>query len=204
MHNNNEKPKIILASQSYIRRQLMDNAMVDYIAINSGVDEEMAKLSLRQEGVAPKYQAHELAKLKAQKLSQKNPNDFVIGADQMLCLGNEVFDKAQSMDEARQRLQYFRGKTHYLQNAVVIYRNNQLIWRLDTAPKLKMRDFSDEFLDHYLEKSGDKILSSVGCYQLEGMGLQLFEKIEGDYFAILGLPMIETLAFLRQHDMVKP
>lgn len=198
----NKNAQIILASQSYIRRQLMDNAEVNYIALNSGLDEEMAKISLREVGVKPKDQAHELAKLKAMKLSQKYPNDFVIGADQMLVLGNEVFDKAQNMAEARQRLLHFRGKTHNLVNAVVIYRNCQLIWRFDVSPKLHMRDFSEGFLDNYLEKCGDKILSSVGCYQLEGMGLQLFDKIEGDYFAILGLPMIETLAYLRQHDMV--
>jgi septum formation protein len=199
---NKDKAKIILASQSYIRRKILNDACVQFEAINSNVDEEMAKLSLRQSGVRPKDQAHELAKLKAQKLSQKYPNDFVIGADQMLCLGNEVFDKAQSMEEARERLLYFRGKSHNLVNSVVIYKNNSLIWRYDCSPKLTMRNFSDDFLDKYLEICGDKILSSVGCYQLEGMGLQLFEKIEGDYFAILGLPMLQTLEFLRLHNMV--
>lgn len=195
--------KIILASQSYIRKKLLENAQIEFTAINSGIDEEMAKISLRQLGIKPKDQAHELAKLKAQKISNKFPNDFVIGCDQMLALGNEVFDKANNMKEAKERLLYFRGKTHSLCNAIVIYHNNNLIWRMDCAPKLKMRNFTDDFLEHYLNQCGEKILSSVGCYQLEGMGLQLFEEIKGDYFAILGLPLIETVNFLRLHNLVR-
>lgn len=195
--------KIILASQSAIRKKLLENANIEFIAINSGVDEELAKISLRQMGIKPQDQAHELAKLKAQKISNKYPNDFVIGCDQMLALNDEVFDKANNLEEAKQRLLYFRGKTHSLCNSVVIYHNNALIWRMDSAPKLKMRDFSDDFLDHYLNICGEKILSSVGCYQLEGMGLQLFEEIKGDYFTILGLPLIETTNFLRLHNLVR-
>lgn len=202
MSMNNES-RLILASQSAIRKKLLENAQIEFLAMNSNVDEEMAKISLRELGIKPKDQAHELAKLKAQKISQKYPNDFVIGCDQMLSLGDEVFDKAINMQEAKERLLYFRGKSHNLCNAVVIYHQGQLIWRFDCAPHLKMRNFSNDFLNHYLEKEGEKILSSVGCYQLEGMGLQLFEEIKGDYFAILGLPLIETTNFLRLHKIVR-
>ena len=194
--------RLILASQSKIRRHVLENAGVKFEAIASNVDEEMAKIALRETGLKPSEQAHELAKLKAQKLSRKYPDAFVIGCDQMLALDGEVFDKAATMAEARARLKHFRGKAHYLQNAIVIYKSGEFIWRHDSAPKLKMRSFSDEFLDTYLAQCGDKILSSVGCYQLEGLGIQLFEEINGDYFAILGLPLLPLLTFLRNHNIV--
>lgn len=195
--------RLILASQSKIRRHVLENAGVKFEAIASNVDEEMAKIALRDAGLKPSEQAHELAKLKAHKLSKRFPDAYVIACDQMLALDGEVYDKAADMDDARARLKHFRGKTHYLQNAMVIYKSGEFIWRYDCAPKLKMRSFSDEFLDDYLTQSGDKILSSVGCYQLEGLGVQLFDEISGDYFAILGLPLLPLLTFLRNHNIIQ-
>lgn len=195
--------RLILASQSKIRRHILENAGVKFEAIASNVDEEMAKIALRETDLKPSEQAHELAKLKAQKLSNRFPDAYIIACDQMLALDGEVFDKATDMVEARARLTHFRGKTHYLQNAMVIYKGGEFIWRYDCAPKLKMRAFSDDFLDNYLEQTGDKILSSVGCYQLEGLGVQLFDEISGDYFAILGLPLLPLLTFLRNHNIIQ-
>ena len=203
MTNQTNIPTFILASQSKIRRQVLENAGIDFIPMNSNVDEENAKISMRELGLKPGEQAHELAKLKAQKLSKRHAEVFVLGCDQMLELDGEAFDKAASMDEARERLKHFRGKTHYLRNAIVIYKNGEFIWRYDAASKLVMRDFSDEFLDYYLQTAGEDILSSVGCYQLEGLGVQLFSEIDGDYFSILGLPLIPVLDFLRLHKVVK-
>lgn len=197
-----DKPKIILASTSYIRRQLLNDAGVEFEAKNSNLDEEMVKIGLRENGLKPHEQAHELAKLKAFKLSRGN-DDFVIGCDQILSLEGQEFDKAASMDEARERLKTFRGKSHNLETAITILKNGQMIWRHDASPRLQMRNFSDEFLEYYLEKSGEQILKSVGCYQLEGMGIQLFDKIEGDYFSILGLPLLELMSYLRLHKLVE-
>lgn len=195
-------PNLILASKSFIRRKILEDAKVPFEYKDSRLDEEMVKHSLRAEGLSPAEQAHELAFLKAQKVSIGRP-EFVLGADQILSLDGKAYDKASNMIEAKERLKEFRGKTHRLETSIVIVQNSKLIWRYDCAPKLKMRDFSDEFLDYYLEEAGDEILSSVGCYQLENIGAQLFDKIEGDYFSILGLPLIETMAFLRLHKMVK-
>lgn len=194
--------RLILASQSKIRRQVLENAGIKFDSMASNVDEEMAKIALREAGLKPSEQAHELAKLKAQKLSKRFSEAYVIACDQMLALGDEVYDKAASMDEALERLRHFRGKTHYLQNAMVIYKGGEFIWRYDCAPRLKMRNFSDEFMQNYLAAAGEDILSSVGCYQLEGLGVQLFEEISGDYFAILGLPLLPLLAFLRNHNII--
>ncbi len=194
---------LILASGSKIRQKLLNEAGVEYKAITPMVDEENAKISLRAEGLSPSLQAHELAKLKAIKISQKYPQSFVIGCDQMLSLNNKAFDKAANMLEAKERLRIFSAKTHFLCNALVIYQNSNLVFRYDCSPKLKMRPISDEFIDFYLEQCGEEVLNSVGCYQLEGLGSQLFEKIEGDYFSILGLPLLELMSFLRENGLVR-
>lgn len=198
-----EMSELILASGSKIRQKLMKDAGINFVSISPLVDEEHAKLSLRAEGLNPQSQAHELAKLKALKVSKKYPQAFVIGCDQMLSLDNHAFDKANNMNEAKERLKHFSGKIHFLCNALVIYKNSNLVFRYDCSPKLKMRKLSDDFIDFYLQESGDEILSSVGCYQLENLGSQLFEKIEGDYFSILGLPLIELMSYLREIGLVR-
>jgi septum formation protein len=167
------------------------------------VDEEAAKASLRAEDFRPRQQADVLAELKALSVSQNRPG-FVIGADQMLAVGDEVFDKPKDTEEARDHLLRLRGKTHELITAAVVAREGSIIWRHVDTPKLKMRAFSDAFLDNYLERAGDQVLRSVGAYQLEGLGAQLFEHIEGDYFSVLGLPLLPLLAFLREHGIARP
>jgi septum formation protein len=164
------------------------------------IDEEAIKLGLRAEGLKPRDQADALAEVKALSVSNRRPG-FVIGADQMLAIEGDVLDKPQDANEARAHLLKLRGRTHELITAAVVARDGQVIWRHIHTPRLKMRDFSDEFLEGYLAQAGEGVLSSVGAYQLEGLGAQLFERVDGDYFSVLGLPLLPLLAFLREHGI---
>ncbi|MAK59695.1 MAG: septum formation protein Maf [Ponticaulis sp.] len=187
---------LILASGSRIRATLLENAGVKFSIKKSNVDEDSLKGSMRAQGMSPKSQAEYLAEMKSEKVSMSTPG-LVLGADQMLSLENEGFDKPANKAEAFERLRHFSGKIHYLECAAVISQNGEAIWRYTSRPKLTMRDLSDSFIRHYLDQIGDAAFESVGAYQLEGLGVQLFSKIEGDYFAILGLPLLEILTFLR-------
>jgi septum formation protein len=164
------------------------------------VDEEGARASLRAEGIKPRDQADALAELKALSVSRRCAG-FVIGADQMLAIEGETLDKPKDAAEARAHLMRLRGRTHELITAAVVAREGVAIWRHIDTPRLKMRAFSDAFLDDYLARAGDAALASVGAYQLEGLGAQLFERVEGDYFSVLGLPLLPLLAFLREHGI---
>jgi septum formation protein len=188
---------IILASTSPARRAMLTAVGLTYEAVAPSVDEEAAKLSLRADGLTPRDQADALAELKTLRVSQKR-SGFVIGSDQMLACAGQVFDKASTIDEARERLRFLRGKTHELITAVVIARDGVPLWRVIRTPKLTMRSFSDDFLESYLANFGAAALGSVGCYQLESGGAQLFSSIQGDYFSILGLPLLDVLDALRQ------
>lgn len=192
---------IVLASTSAIRMQVLSAAGVPFEAIPAGVDETTIKDSLLAEGVGPRDIADALAEAKAVKVSRRRPG-LVIGADQTLDFEGRLFDKAETMDEARARLTEMRGKSHKLHCGMVVARDGQPIWREVVTTTLRMRPFSDHYLEGYLERNCPAILSSVGCYQLEGEGVQLFDKIEGDYFAILGLSLIPLLDFLRRHEAV--
>ena len=189
---------LILASKSAARRAVLDGAGVRYEARVAGVDEEAVKAALLAEGAGPREIADALAELKAIRVSAGRP-DFVIGSDQTLDLGGELYDKAETVEAARERLKLLRGKTHKLHSAVVVAKEGAPIWREVVTASLTMRDFSDAFLEDYLATEGEHALGSVGCYRLEGPGAQLFSKIEGDYFAILGLPLMGLLDLLRRH-----
>lgn len=191
---------LILASGSAARRQMLEAAGLTIGVQAPRVDEDAAKASLRAQGLKPRDQADALAELKALSVSRGAP-DFVIGADQMLAVENEVLDKPKDIAEARTHLLRLRGRTHELITAAVVAREGAIIWRHIDTPKLKMRAFSDVFLDDYMERVGEGALRSVGAYQLEGLGAQLFERIEGDYFSVLGLPLLPLLAFLREHGL---
>lgn len=193
---------LVLASGSAARRHLLEAAGLVFTVDVPRVDEEAAKASLRAEGLKPRDQADALAELKALSVS-RTTSDFVIGADQMLALGGDVFDKPKDAGEARQHLLRLRGQTHELITAAVVAREGAIIWRHIDTPKLKMRNFSDAFLEDYLGRAGDSVLHSVGAYQLEGLGAQLFERVEGDYFSVLGLPLLPLLAFLREHGIAR-
>lgn len=192
---------LILASGSTSRRRMLEAAGLQFSVMVPQVDEEAAKASLRAEGVAPRDQADALAELKALSVSRKHPG-FVIGADQMLAIEAEVLDKPADRDAARVHLQRLRGRAHHLISAAVVAREGAVIWRHIDTPRLKMRPFSDDFIEDYLDRAGEAVLKSVGAYQLESLGAQLFERVEGDFFSVLGLPLLPLLAFLREHRIV--
>lgn len=189
---------IVLASKSAARRAVLDGAGVAYEAITAGVDEDAVKAAMLAEGANAREIADALAELKAIKVSRSHPG-FVVGADQTLELEGELYDKAETVADARARLQVLRGKPHKLHSAVVVAKDGAPIWREVVTATLTMRDFSDTFLDDYLADEGEAALGSVGCYRLEGRGVQLFSRIDGDYFTILGLPLMGLLDLLRRH-----
>lgn len=192
---------LILASGSAVRRAMLSAAGLSFEAITPKFDEKVAKAGLRSDGVAPREQALRLAEQKALSVSSQHPG-FVIGADQMLALAERVFDKPISLVDAREHLLALRGRTHELLTAAAIACRGKIVWSTLDAPRLTMRALSDAFIDDYLARAGDSATHSVGAYQLEGMGVQLFERIDGDYFSILGLPLLPLLAFLREQGAI--
>ena len=189
--------KLILASQSKIRAAILSGAGLDFNVRVSGVDE--ARLKAVHEGTAESL-AEALAAAKARAVFDDGQSDgLIIGADQILECDGVLYDKPHNMDEARRNLMQFRGKSHYLVGAVVLLENGEQIWSHCGRVALTMRDFSEPFLDAYLAQAGEAVLSSVGCYQLEGLGAHLFADIDGDYFSILGLPLLPLLDGLRAH-----
>lgn len=194
---------LILASGSATRRKMLEDAGVAIVVEKPRVDEEAVKAGLRAEGLKPREQADALAEVKALSVSRMR-SGLVLGADQMLALGDEAFDKPADRAEARAQLAALRGKTHALLTAAVIARDGQVIWRHVDTPKLTMRAFSDAFLDDYLDRVGEGALSSVGGYQLEGLGAQLFSRVDGDYFSVLGLPLMPLLSYLRDIGEIAP
>ena len=193
---------VTLASTSSARQAILRNAGVAFEAVASGVDENAAKAGLLAEGASPREVADALAELKAFKVSTKRPG-LVIGSDQTLELDGALFDKVDTVEAARERLIQLRGKVHKLHSAVVVARDGQPIWRVVETAKLSVRPFSDAWLDGYLERNAPDILSSVGCYFFEGEGVQMFDRIDGDYFSILGLPIMGLFDFLRLHGALE-
>lgn len=194
-------PPIILASKSAARRAVLTGAGVPFEVQVAGVDEDAVKTALLAQGNGAREIADALAELKAVRVSQKAPG-LVIGSDQTLEFEGRLYDKAVDLAEARERLKAMRGRPHRLHSAVVVARDGAPIWREIGSATLTMRDFSDDFLDAYLAAEGEAALGSVGVYRLEGLGAQLFSKIEGDYFGILGLPLLGLLDLLRRHGVL--
>ena len=194
-------PDIILASGSASRRALLAGAGVNATNVKPLVDEDAAKASFRAEGMAVRDQAMQLAEMKAVKIS-RTQSGLVIGGDQMLNLDGVAFDKPADMNAARGHLEAMSGKTHVLETAIVVAENGSPVWRYLARPHLTMRPLSDTFISHYLSESGENILNTVGAYQLEGLGSQLFSKIEGDYFTILGLPLLPLLDYFRTRGVL--
>ena len=192
--------EVILASTSASRQALLQGAGVAFTARAAGVDEAAAKAALLGEGLGPRDVAEALAELKAIRV--RGGEALVIGADQTLDLDGELIDKAENLVEARERLLRLRGRPHKLHAAVVVAHGGQPIWRDLQTATLWMRPFSDAFLDDYLAREGEDVLSSVGCYRLEDIGVHLFSRIEGDYFTILGLPMLGLLDLLRRYEVL--
>lgn len=195
-------PALILASGSAVRAHLLRQAGLSFKITNSQIDEDKIKEKFAERKTSPL--ALKLAEEKALAVSRLHPGAIVIGADQILSCEGQRFDKPKTMAEARENLLFFRGRPHVLHSGVVLAKDDAIIWGLSQEAKLTMRVFTHDYLDHYLAELGEKVMTSVGCYQLEGPGIQLFHSIEGDYFTILGLPLLPLLAELRRHSLVMP
>jgi septum formation protein len=187
---------VTLASGSASRRALLTGAGVMAQAVAPNVDEDSYRTAMRADGVSVRDQAMQLAEMKAVRVSQSRPG-LVIGGDQMLALGEEALDKPRDLAEAKSHLLRLSGKSHTLETAIVVCEEGRPVWRHLARPKLTMRPLSPEFIDDYVERCGSALLTTVGAYQLEGYGAQLFSRIEGDYFSILGLPLLPLLDYLR-------
>lgn len=193
---------VILASASSARAELLRGAGVAFTVEPARVDEDTVKDSFKADGATARDTAIALADLKAAKISARHPDALVIGADQMLDCNGVWFDKPPDRETLHAQLMALRGKTHHLEAALCVHHKGQRIWHVAERASLTMRDFSDAFLKDYVADGGADELESVGGYRLEGKGAQLFSRIEGDYFTILGLPLLPLLDFLRHHGVV--
>ena len=197
-----EEMSVILASASRIRSRILANAGIEHTCITSTVDEDDIKQSFKKDGANVEPVAIALAEAKAWDVAEHNPDALVIGADQILECDGRWFDKPPDQKAAAETLLALRGRAHWLISAVAVFRGEECIWRYCETPVLEMRNFSDKFLEHYLNSAGPDILQSVGAYRLEGSGVQLFSRIDGDYFTILGLALMPLLEFLRSTDVL--
>jgi septum formation protein len=189
---------LILASKSPFRAMILGNAGVPFHAEAANIDERSVEAPMFNSGATPEDVAQVLAEAKAKDVSERFPQAIVLGSDQTLSLGDDVFHKPRDMEEARRHLLRLSGRTHQLNSAMAITKNGETIWRHLSVARLTMRDLSPEFIGAHLAEVGEAALQSVGAYQYEGRGIQLFEKIEGDYFTIVGLPILPLLGELRR------
>ncbi|AJE44922.1 Maf family protein [Celeribacter indicus] len=198
----NSRPVLVLASGSQIRQQLLRNAGVPFEVSVARIDEESVRSALLGEGARPREVADALAEGKARKVSLKRPEAMVIGCDQVLSFEGELVSKAESPEEARALLSRMRGERHKLLSAVVLYENGEPKWRHVGEARLEMNDVSDAYLDAYLARNWDSVRDAVGCYKLEEEGVRLFSRIDGDYFTVLGLPLLPLLAYLSLRGVI--
>jgi septum formation protein len=194
--------KLILASGSRIRASLLEAARVGIEVVPARIDEAAVKQALLAEGAPPRDIADALASLKAARVSARFPDRLVLGADQVLTADGRLFDKPADLSEARAQLSMLRGRRHELLSAAVIYENSRPVWRHVGTARLTMRAFSDTFLEEYLSQHGEELLESVGAYRLEQGGTVLFDRVDGDYFSVLGLPLLELLSYLRVRKVI--
>ena len=195
-------PRLILASASSARRAVLESAGLRFEAIAAAVDEAAIKEAAQAEAIPPADAAVILADAKAERIARRDTEALVIGCDQLLVCEGRWFDKPANPASARDQLLALRGRMHELVTAVVCHRQGQRVWHHVARPRLTMRDFSESFLDAYLALEGDHVTSSVGAYRMEGLGAQLFSKVDGEQAAILGLPLLALLGFLRQHRVL--
>lgn len=195
-------PRLILASQSPIRARLLAQAGVTVDALPARIDEDAIRIALEAERATPRDIADTLAEMKARKLAERNPDAVVIGCDQVLEFRKTVYGKPETPAQARAQLCALRGQTHRLLSAVVVYDRAEPVWRHVGEVRLTMRDFSDAFLDDYLSRNWESLRESVGGYKLEEEGVRLFTAVEGDYFTVLGLPLLPLLAWLGQRGYI--
>jgi len=192
--------KIILASKSNVRKQILEKNNINLEVIVSNVDEDEAKKSLLAEGASPLIISKNLAEIKSIKVSGKNPNRLVLGADSVVSLNNQLIDKPKSREEALMILKKLNNSKHYLISSVCISKNGSMIWNHSDQSELKMKNFKDEELVKYLEKIKTEILLAYGVYQVEAEGLDLFEYIKGDRDSIMGLPIKQIMNYIKKHN----
>lgn len=195
-------PEFVLASASASRQSLLSQAGVPFVAEPARIDESEVKSALHAEGASPGQVAETLAELKAQKVARKHPGKLVLGADQMLDCDGAWLDKPADMARAREQLLALAGRSHRLTSAQVLVADGERLWHHVESATLTMRPFDADFVERYLEEVGEVALGSVGAYQLEGLGVQLFSKIDGDFFTILGLSLLPLLQILREHGVI--
>lgn len=195
-------PRLVLASASAGRRAVLEHAGLVFSVQVPAVDEAATKHSARRTGAPAAQTALLLAALKAERIAARDPGALVIGSDQILVCGGRWFDKPTDVTMARAHLLALRGQTHELVTAVLCQRGGQRIWQHVARPRLTMRTFGDAFLEAYLAAEGVALTNTVGAYRLEGLGVHLFDAIEGEHAAILGLPLLPLLGFLRQHGVL--
>lgn len=188
--------QIILASGSEIRRRLLVNAGVDVEVIVPRIDEESVKQAMAEEGAPPRDVADTLAELKARRVAEKRPDALVIGCDQVLVLKDDILSKPATPEDARAQIAALSGRTHVLLSAAVACAEGRAVWRHVGTARLTMRQVTDGYVEEYVARNWDSIRHTVGSYKLEEEGVRMFTRIEGDYFTILGLPLLELLSWL--------
>jgi len=196
-------PELVLASSSKARARILMSAGLTYVVEPADLDENPIKKLEAEKGSTAEQVSQVLALAKAHSISQRHPGSVVIGCDQMLDCEGVWYDKPATDAVVAEQLKSLRGKSHKLISAVSVVRDGKELWNFVGVTRLTMRDFSDSFLDDYIDKVGRLVKGSVGAYHFEGLGIQLFEKIEGDYFTVLGLPLLPLLEFLRSEGMVE-
>jgi septum formation protein len=195
-------PRIVLASASAVRRRLLTNAGIAFTVDPADIDEPAVKSELRARHASSEETATELALRKARLIAGRHPDALVIGADQILVLGDAWFDKPPDRAAATRHLKAMSGRTHKLISAVVVLEGRRELWKFADTATLDMRTLSDAFIDRYLDEVGPAVFTTVGAYQLEGLGSQLFDRVAGDFFTVLGLPLLPLLGFLRHRGII--
>lgn len=190
-------PQLVLASSSPFRRMLMENAGLVFEAVAADIDERRIEAALEDAHARPEQVAVELARAKALEVSRRMTGALVIGSDQTMSLGERVYHKPKDVEEAKRHVLSLSGKTHRLNSGIALARDGEVLWDHLSHADLTVRTLSADFVERYVARCGEKLLGSVGAYQLEGEGIQLFSEIRGDYFTILGLPMLPLLDKLR-------
>ena len=191
--------KIILASKSGVRKKILDKYKVDCEVIVSNVDEDEVKNSLLNEGADPAIISKNLAEIKSIKVSSKNPDRLVLGADSVISLNNELINKPKSRDEALKILKKLNNSMHFLISSVCISKNGAMIWNHTDTSELKMKNFTEKNLKEYLDRISTEILLAYGVYQIEANGFELFEYIKGDRDSIMGLPIKDIINYIKQY-----
>ncbi len=194
---------LVLASASKIRLSLLQNAGLVVTSQAANIDEAAIRASLLADQASPGDIADTLAELKARKVAVRLPKQLVLGCDQILAFEGQCWAKPEDLPDARRQLRTLRNRTHSLHSSVVLYHESQPIWRYVGTARLSMRDVSDDYLEAYLSRNWPQVAHSVGAYQLEGEGVRLFSAVEGDYFTILGLPLLPLLSYLALRGFIE-